>query len=94
MCEGVANDIIQYVNKKPNSLIVLPGGDTPLRVFECFIKAVDEGKVDFSKCSFVSLDEWKNFGYNHKGSCKQTLFDQFYKKLPIDLNKQICFFRW
>lgn len=92
MCQSVADHIIAYVNEKPESLIELPGGDTPLGIFDCLVKAAEKGAVDFSKCKFVSLDEWENLGYDVKGSCRQTLFDSLYKRLPIDLDKQVCFF--
>lgn len=92
MCKAVADHIIAYIQKKPNSLIELPGGDTPLGIFAYLVKAAKEGIVDVSKCSFVSLDEWENLGYETKGSCKQTLFDYIYKLLPIHLDQQVCFF--
>lgn len=92
MSQAIADHIIEYVKNKPDALIELPGGDTPLGIFDALVKAAQEGKVDFSKCFFVSLDEWENLGYETKGSCKQTLFDCIYKKLPIDLEKQVCFF--
>lgn len=92
MCQSVADLIIDYVSKKPESLIQLPGGDTPLGIFEALVKADKEGKIDFSKTSFVSLDEWENLGYDTKGSCIQTLYDCLYNKLSIDPKKQVCFF--
>lgn len=92
MCKAVADHLIAYVNKKPESLIELPGGDTPLGIFKYMVEAAENKAVDFSKCSFVSLDEWENLGYETKGSCIQTLYDYLYKRLPIDLEKQVCFF--
>lgn len=92
MCKAVADHIISYVQKKPESLLELPGGDTPLGIFKYIVEAAKNKTVDFSKCSFVSLDEWENLGYDTKGSCKQTLFDCIYKLLPIDIEKQVCFF--
>lgn len=92
MCKAVAEHIITYINKKPNSLIELPGGDTPLGIFKYLLEAAKEGRLNLSECAFVSLDEWENLGYDTKGSCIQTLFDYLYKQLPIDTAKQVCFF--
>lgn len=92
MSKAVANHIIEMIKKKPNALIELPGGDTPLGIFKELVNASKTKNVDFSKCFFVSLDEWENLGYETKGSCKQTLFDCLYKQLPIDLERQVCFF--
>lgn len=92
MCKAVAEHIISYVQKKPQSLIELPGGDTPLGIFKYLIHAANDGILDVSQCAFVSLDEWENLGYDTKGSCIQTLFDVLYNELPIDKEKQVCFF--
>lgn len=92
MCKAVADHIIDYVNNKPDSLIELPGGDTPMGIFRYLVEAAKEERVNLSKCAFVSLDEWENLGYETKGSCVQTLYDALYNKLPIDKEKQVCFF--
>ena len=92
MCKAVADYIVEYVNKKPESLIQLPGGDTPLGIFKALIEADKAGKVDFSKVTFVSLDEWENLGYETKGSCIQTLYDCLFNQLSINPEKQVCFF--
>lgn len=92
MCKAIADHIIDQIKKKPESLIELPGGDTPLGIFKYLVEASRNENLDLSKCSFVSLDEWENLGYETKGSCIQTLFDYLYKQLPIDLDKQVCFF--
>ena len=92
MCKEISEYIINYVTNKPESLLVFPGGDTPLGVFEELIRAVEEKHIDFSKCYFVSLDEWENLDYTVKGSCIQTLYDSLYKKINIDIEKQVCFF--
>lgn len=92
MSKAVAEHIIEYVNKKPACLIELPGGDTPLGIFRHLVEAAKEGRLNLSECAFVSLDEWENLGYETKGSCRQTLYDYLYNQLPIDVEKQVCFF--
>lgn len=92
MCQAVTDYIVDYISKKPESLIQLPGGDTPLGIFKCLVKADKDGKLDLSKVSFVSLDEWENLGYETKGSCIQTLYDSLFNQLSIDPEKQVCFF--
>lgn len=92
MCAAVGEHIIEYVNAKPDSLVELPGGDTPMGIFDYLVEAAEEGRFDVSHVSFVSLDEWENLGYEVKGSCRQTLFDNLFKRLPIDIERQVCFF--
>lgn len=83
--------IIDFVNKKPASLICFAGGDTPAGTFKYLVEASKNGKVDFSKCKFVSLDEWIGIGKETKGSCRETLYGQFYDYIPVR-EEQICFF--
>lgn len=92
MCQAVSDHLVAYINKKPESLLCLPGGDTPLGIFKCFIEAVRTKQVDISRCTFVSLDEWGSLGYETKGSCIQTLYDCLYNELAIDADRQVCFF--
>lgn len=92
MCASVGEHIIEYVNANPDSLVELPGGDTPMGIFDYLVKAAEAGRFDVSNVSFVSLDEWENLGYEVKGSCRQTLFDNLFKRLPIDIERQVCFF--
>lgn len=46
--------IISQINKKPNSVIALPTGRTPLKTYKLLIKQ----KIDFSKTIFFNLDEY------------------------------------
>lgn len=91
MSKSVAEYIINYVNNKPESLLCLAGGDTPLLTYQYLVEAAEKKEVDFSKCKFVSLDEWIGLGEDVKGSCVETLYRTIYGKLPIEKD-QVCFF--
>lgn len=91
MSKSVAEYIINYVNNKPESLLCLAGGDTPLLAYQYLVEAAEKKEVDFSKCKFVSLDEWVGLGEDVKGSCIETLYRTIYGKLPIK-KEQVCFF--
>ncbi len=89
--EAVAAEIIKIVNQKPNAVICIAGGDTPLPVMQELIREADQKKVDFSKAYFVGLDEWVGLGKETKGSCIQTLQDNLYGPLGLR-EEQIIFF--
>lgn len=91
MSKATAKFIIEYVNHKPDSMLCLAGGDTPLRTFDYLVEAEKNGRVDFSQCKFVSLDEWVGLGKNVKGSCQETLYRSLYDRITI-AEEQICFF--
>ena len=92
MCRAVTDRLEAIIAQKPDCLIELPGGDTPLGIFKMLVEDAKAGAVDVSRTRFVSLDEWEGLGYETPGSCKQTLYDQLYLQLPIDVERQVCFF--
>ena len=91
MSKCTAEFIIEFVQKKPDSLLCLAGGHTPLRTFGFLVDAVKNGKVDFDRCKFVGLDEWVGLGRSVKGSCQETLYNSLFHRILIP-KENICFF--
>lgn len=50
--------IIEAVYKKPNLVLGLPTGSTPLGLYELLINSFNEGRVDFSRVVTFNLDEY------------------------------------
>ncbi len=90
MSKATGDFVIDYVNKKADTLLCIAGGETPYGLFKYLIEASKNGKVDFSKCKFVGLDEWVGLGRKTRGSCQETLYNNFFDLLPIK-EDQICF---
>jgi glucosamine-6-phosphate isomerase len=79
LSEATANLIIEILKQKPDALICIASGDTPLGV--CKFLAKSDKKL-FEKCTFVGLDEWVEMDENDEGSCKYGIF----QNLLIPLN--------
>ena len=79
LSEATANVIINVLIQKPEALICIASGDTPLGV--CKFLAQSDRKL-FEKCTFVGLDEWVGMDENDEGSCKYGI----YQNLLIPLN--------
>ena len=79
LSEATANLIIEVLKQKPDALICIASGDTPLGVCEFLAKS---DKKFFEKCTFVGLDEWVGMDENDEGSCKYGI----YQNLLIPLN--------
>jgi 6-phosphogluconolactonase/Glucosamine-6-phosphate isomerase/deaminase len=47
LSDAVAKVVIETVTQKPDALICIAGGDTPLGVFAALVHASKQGKVDF-----------------------------------------------
>jgi glucosamine-6-phosphate isomerase len=91
LSKATAQLIADYVNKKKISLICLASGHTPVGVFHQMKQLIDTGKLDLSRCTFLSLDEWIGVDPDDPGSClamlKKDCFD------PLNIHpRQIEFF--
>lgn len=91
MSDKAKDYIVDLINQKPDSLLCLAGGSTPFRLYTKLIAAEKNGEVNFSKCKFVSLDEWVGLGIDTKGSCIETLYNKFFNQISTP-KENIVFF--
>lgn len=80
LSEATANLIIDVLTQKPEALICIASGDTPLGV--CKFLAQSDKKL-FEKCTFVGLDEWVGMDENDEGSCKYGIYQNLLNPLNI-----------
>jgi glucosamine-6-phosphate deaminase len=90
LSQATANFILDYLQKKPKSLVCIGSGDTPKRVCQLLV-AAQKNQFDFSQVTFVGLDEWVGMDENDAGSCKNFVFENLYRPLSI-LPKKIKYF--
>lgn len=91
MSRAAADLVIQQVAQKPASLICFPSGESPAGMFRYLVEDAKAGRVDFSHCKFVGLDEWVGLGPDDEGSCTQFLNEHFFGPLNIK-PPQVYFF--
>ncbi|WP_031529389.1 glucosamine-6-phosphate deaminase [Dyadobacter crusticola] len=91
MSQAAADRVIALLTRKPDSVICLPSGSTPLGMFRALAAANQKGEVDFSKCIYIGLDEWIGLGAGDEGSCRDLLDKDFLKPIGFREN-QIVFF--
>jgi glucosamine-6-phosphate deaminase len=82
-----ADLVIDYIQKKPQSIVCIASGDTPKGVCEYLVEAAKNKHVDFSQTTFVGLDEWVGMDENDKGSCKNFVYDNLFRPLSIEAEK-------
>ncbi len=64
-----AGKIVSFVKAKPNATLCFASGDTPIGTYRRLAQQQREGHVDFSGCTFISLDEWVGMDEHDEGSC-------------------------
>lgn len=91
LCKQVADLIIHYVQTKPQSLICLASGHTPVGVFEELARRQQAREVDFSACTFLSLDEWIGIDPKDPGSCLSMLQRDCFGPLQLKPRQLVYF---
>ncbi|MVM35529.1 glucosamine-6-phosphate deaminase [Spirosoma sp. HMF4905] len=83
LSQYTAEHIAAIINQKPDALLCLASGDTPIETYHRFVDLVKSDKVDISQCTFVGLDEWVGFGPEDVGSCSYYVFRDLFTPLNL-----------
>lgn len=86
-----ADAVTALVKQKPEAVICLASGNTPLGTCEWIVKKAAIEKIDFSKCTFIGLDEWVGVAKENTGSCSFFFYHNLFEPLHIS-DKQIFLF--
>ena len=88
---NTAEMIVEIITKKPNALLCFPAGETSVGTFKQLILMNKEGKVDFSQCKIVGLDEWANIGPMQNENCYSFLKKHLFNHIEYS-DENFCFF--
>jgi len=91
MSMHTARHVVDLVKSKPNALICIAAGDTPKLTCDFVANIAKKEHVDFTKCYFVSLDEWVGIPPQNEGSCQYFLRTCLFSPLNIS-EKQVQLF--
>ena len=82
---GIAagNYMCGQVLQKPDSVLGLATGSTPLKPYKHMIKLYKKGAVDFSKVTTFNLDEYVNLDVNDKNSYHSFMRDNLFAHVNI-----------
>jgi glucosamine-6-phosphate isomerase len=81
MCDAIADEIAEQVEKEPDSLICIAAGHTSLGLFKSLIKLYDTGKINLENTKFVAMDEWLGMSTDTPNSCGYFLLRNFFDLL-------------
>jgi galactosamine-6-phosphate isomerase len=83
LSNNTANELIEAVKKNPEATLCLASGDTPRLAYSTAAKKARENNIDFSRCTFVALDEWIGIPPDNQGSCQFFLRHYLFDPLQI-----------
>ena len=86
-----ADIILGEVRRKPDAVLCLAAGDTPRMAYQILTERARKTQVDFSKCTFIGLDEWVGIHPENTGSCASFLAMNVFDPLAISRGQTFLF---
>ena len=80
----IAEEFIKVVLQKPNAVLGLATGTSPLDVYANMVKACKEGRVSFAKCTTFNLDEYVGLEGTHNQSYRYFMNENLFNHIDID----------
>ena len=82
----IAEEFVKQVNTKPNSVLGLATGTSPLQVYANLIKANKEGRVSFENVSTFNLDEYIGLEGTHNQSYRYFMNENLFNHIDINID--------
>ena len=86
MSQKAADIIIELLKKKPNSILGLATGSTPLGLYKILISKYNEGLISFKDVQTFNLDEYCNIPKEHEQSYFTYMNKNLFEHIDIDKN--------
>jgi len=80
-CSAAADIFTEQLRQKPESVLGLATGSTPIGLYEQLVSRYDEGKIDFSRAKAFNLDEYYPIKQNHAQSYKTFMEEHLFDKV-------------
>ena len=79
----VANEVLEYIKKKPDAVVCLASGDSPKLTYNLIAEKGRAQNINFQNVTFIGLDEWVGIAPGNPGSCKYFLMENIF--IPLQL---------
>jgi len=87
MSRKAANIIAAQVIMKPDSVLGLATGSTPVGTYKHLIEKYNNGDLDFSQVTTVNLDEYKGLARDHDQSYYYFMHQNLFDHININLER-------
>ena len=87
MSERAAEIIWEQVVSKPNSVLGLATGSTPVGIYSRLVSLYTNGMLDFSRVTTINLDEFIGINRENKYSYHHYMQEHFLGKVNIDTSR-------
>ena len=83
MAKVAAHKFAELINLKPDCVLGLATGSTPLPAYAELVSMYEQGAVDFSAVRTFNLDEYAGISREHEQSYYKFMFDNLFSKVNI-----------
>lgn len=84
MSRKAANIISAQIITKPNCVLGLATGSSPIGTYDQLVEWYEKGDLDFSQVSSVNLDEYRGLDHNHDQSYYYFMHEHLFDRVNID----------
>ena len=84
MCKRASRIFAAQVTLKPDSVLGLATGSTPVGMYKELVQMFDEGRIDFSQVKTVNLDEYAGLPGNNDQSYRYFMNQNLFDHINID----------
>lgn len=85
MSRCAANIIAAQITLKPDSVLGLATGSTPIGTYKLLVESYQQGNLDFSKVKSVNLDEYCGLDGSHDQSYRYFMNTNLFNHVNIDM---------
>ena len=83
MSRAAAREIANVLNAKPNAVLGMATGSTPLGVYQELVRMHRAGELDFSHVTTFNLDEYVGLPMQHPQSYHHFMHENFFRHINI-----------
>lgn len=83
MSRRAADIIFAQVLMKPDSVLGLATGSSPIGIYENLVKRYNKGRIDFSEVTTINLDEYQGLHHDNEQSYWYFMHDHFFNHVNI-----------
>ncbi len=83
MSRLAAGIVVEVLNAKPNAVLGMATGSTPLGLYQELVRLHKDGEVDFSRVTTFNLDEYVGLPVNHPQSYHFFMREHFFQHVNI-----------
>lgn len=87
LSETAAQIVLDTVSAKPDCLLGLATGSTPVGTYQRLVDAYRRGKIRFARCQSVNLDEYAGLTPTHEASYRFFMQDNLFNHIDIPVHQ-------